>query len=77
MSSCFSFHLFSFLLQNHRTEWWNKSCPVGRAGTSGRGEVLGKGGRRANTVQKMCTHVNKCKNDTIGKKSMQPYLKNN
>jgi hypothetical protein len=29
----------------------------GHAGTSGRGEVLGKGGRRVDMVQKMCMHV--------------------
>jgi hypothetical protein len=28
-----------------------------------KGDVAGKGGRRMNTVQKMCTHVCKCKND--------------
>jgi hypothetical protein len=28
------------------------------------GEVLGKRDRRINMVQKMCTHVCKCKNDT-------------
>jgi hypothetical protein len=27
-------------------------------------EVLGKGSRMVNVVQKMCTHVYKCKNDT-------------
>jgi hypothetical protein len=36
---------------------------VGRVGTSGRGQVVGKGGRRANSVQKMCTRACKCKND--------------
>jgi hypothetical protein len=39
-----------FLLQNWRTGDWNKSCPGEKAGTSGRGEVLGKGGKRANIV---------------------------
>jgi SH3-like domain-containing protein len=33
-------------------------------GTSERKEEVGKGGRRVNTVQKMCTHVSKCNNDT-------------
>jgi hypothetical protein len=28
------------------------------------GEVMRKGGRRVNTVQKPCTHVSKYKNDT-------------
>jgi hypothetical protein len=36
----------------------------GRVGTSGAEEVAGKGSRRVNMVQKMCTHVCKCKNDT-------------
>jgi hypothetical protein len=41
----FSFYLiFFFLLQNQRTEAWNKFCPVERAGNSGRGEVMGKRG---------------------------------
>jgi hypothetical protein len=39
--------------------------PAGRGdGTSGRREVAEKGGRRMNMVQKMCTHVCKCKNGT-------------
>jgi hypothetical protein len=28
-----------------------------RAGTSGRGEVMGKGGRRVNMVQKKSVHI--------------------
>jgi hypothetical protein len=61
----FLFYFLSFfLLQNWRTGRQNKYCPEGRAVTSGRGKVLGKGGRRVNIVQKMCTHVRKCKNDT-------------
>jgi hypothetical protein len=35
--------------------------------TSGKGKMAGKGGRRMNTVQIMCTHVCKCKNDTCEK----------
>jgi hypothetical protein len=31
---------------------------------SGRGEVVGKGDRRVNIVQKLCTHLYKYKNDT-------------
>jgi hypothetical protein len=34
-------------------------------GTSERREVVRKGSRRVNTVQKMCTHECKCKNYTI------------
>jgi hypothetical protein len=37
---------------------------VGGVGISGRGEVVGKRGRRMNMVQKMCTHVCKCENET-------------
>jgi hypothetical protein len=36
----------------------------GRVDTSGREKMAGKGGRRVNMMQKMCTHVGKCKNDT-------------
>jgi hypothetical protein len=32
-----------FLLQNQRTGEQKKSCPVGRAGSSGSGEVMRKG----------------------------------
>jgi hypothetical protein len=52
------------LLQNQRTRGWNRSCPVGSAGTSGGGEEAGKGGRRVNIVQKVCTHACKFNNDT-------------
>jgi hypothetical protein len=53
--SCFSFYLFSFFFYNiGEQEGWNKSCPVGRAGTSGKGKVMKKGGRRVNTARKMC-----------------------
>jgi hypothetical protein len=34
-----------FLVQNQRTGGWNESCPRGRANTSGRGKVMGKGDR--------------------------------
>jgi proteasome lid subunit RPN8/RPN11 len=37
---------------------------------SGSGEMAGKGGGRLNTVQKMCTHACKCKNDTCCNFSM-------
>jgi hypothetical protein len=36
-------------------------CPRGRAGTSGRDEVLGKGVRKVIWHNEMCTHVSKCK----------------
>jgi hypothetical protein len=55
-----SFFLFIFfLLQNLR-----RSDGSAEGGTCGSREVVGKIGRRINTVQKMCAHVCKCKNDT-------------
>jgi hypothetical protein len=36
----------------------------------GRGEVVGKEGRRVSMVQKMYTHACKCKNDTYCNYSM-------
>jgi hypothetical protein len=47
------YHVFYFLfslLQKQRTGGWNMSCPGERAGTSGKGQVLGKGCRRVITV---------------------------
>jgi hypothetical protein len=35
-----------------------------QVGINGRGEVVGKGFRRVNMVQKMCTHACKCKHGT-------------
>jgi hypothetical protein len=52
-----------FILQSQRTGGLNKSCLEGMAGTIRREEVLGNGGRRMNTLEKMCAHVSKCKND--------------
>jgi hypothetical protein len=60
----FLFSFLFFILQNQRRGRLNKSCPGRRADTSGRAEVLGKGGRRVNLVQKMCTDVCKCQKDT-------------
>jgi hypothetical protein len=37
---------------------------LGRVGTSERGEVVVKGYRRVNMVQKKYTHACKCNNDT-------------
>jgi hypothetical protein len=53
------FSLFSSTKWENRRG--NKSCPGARTGTSGSGKMMGKGGRRVNTVQTMCTHVGKCK----------------
>jgi hypothetical protein len=60
-----SFFFLSFIffsskkLENKRT----KEILEGE-GSSGRRKVVGKGGRKVNMVQKMCTYVCKCKNDT-------------
>jgi hypothetical protein len=57
--SCF-FFIFS-LLQSWRTGGQNESCPEGRIGTSGSGEMAGKGGRMVNTVVKkkcVCMYIN-------------------
>jgi hypothetical protein len=48
-----------FILQNRRTG------PVWGVGTSGSGEAVGKGYRRVNIVQILCTHIYKCKNSSI------------
>jgi hypothetical protein len=60
----FTLSFFCFLLQNWKTGWWSKSCLGGRDGASGKGEVLGKGVGGWTQGNKMCTYVNKCKNDT-------------
>jgi hypothetical protein len=57
----FFFLLFFFLQQTQRIGGGNRSFPVGRVSTSGRGDVEEKVGRMVNTVQKMCAHVSKCK----------------
>jgi hypothetical protein len=62
--SCFSLHLFSSTKSENRSAEHVLLGVGGVFGTGGRGEVVGKGGRRMNTVQIMCTHVYKCKNDT-------------
>jgi hypothetical protein len=50
-----------FLLQNQRTGEQKRFYEEGGAGTIGREEVAGKG---MNTMQIICTHVCKCKNNT-------------
>jgi hypothetical protein len=58
---CFSyFYVFS------STKWENRKVEQvgGGIGTGGSGEMVGKKGRRNNTVQIMYTHASKCKNDT-------------
>jgi hypothetical protein len=54
--------LFSFFFYKNG-EQEGRTGPEEGVGTSRSREVAGKGGRRVNTVQKMCTHVCKCKND--------------
>jgi hypothetical protein len=58
----FFFLFTSTKLENRRAE---QVLPKdGEVGTSGRGEGMGKGGKRMNMIRKMCTHVCKCENDT-------------
>jgi hypothetical protein len=53
---------FSFTkLENRKVE----QVPLGVVGTSGKGEEVGKGKRRVNMVQIVCTYVYICKNDTF------------
>jgi predicted RNA-binding protein YlqC (UPF0109 family) len=47
--SCFSFYIFSYRIQEQ--EGRTSPAQEERAGPSGRGKVLGKGGRRVNTEQ--------------------------
>jgi hypothetical protein len=52
---------FSFTnSENRRAE----QVLLGRVGTSGKGQKVGKGSGRANIVQILCMHVSKWKNDT-------------
>jgi hypothetical protein len=51
-----------FLLQNQRTERWDRSC-LGEIGTSGSEEEVGKGPGRVNMVQALCTYACEWKND--------------
>jgi hypothetical protein len=53
MSCFYPFRFFCTKTENKRTE------QVLRGEGSGWGEVLVKGGKRVNAVQKMCTHVYK------------------
>jgi hypothetical protein len=56
-------HFFSFIkLENRRDELAFYLAEVG-SDTSGRGEDVGKGCRRMNMVQILCTHVCKWKYD--------------
>jgi hypothetical protein len=59
------FFFLSFLFSGDEEGGTNPTrVKGGGVGASGSEEVVGKGGRRVNTMQKMCTHVYKCKNDT-------------
>jgi hypothetical protein len=59
--SCFSFYLLSCFFYKIKEQ--EGGTGSGKDGwgvvTSRRGKVLGKGGRRVNTVQIMCIHVRK------------------
>jgi hypothetical protein len=63
--SCFSFYLFSFFFYEIREQEDGTGPAQGGwlAPVEG-GEVMGKRSRRVNMVQKTCTHVCKCRNDT-------------
>jgi hypothetical protein len=52
--SCFSFYLFSFLIYEIREQDSGEGAG-GRGVTNGRGEVMGKGGRKVNMAHKMST----------------------
>jgi hypothetical protein len=53
-----------------RTGGWNRFCPEGRDGTSGRGEVGRERSKRLKVMQKMCMHAHKCNNGTYCNYSM-------
>jgi hypothetical protein len=55
---------YSFTKSKNR--WAELLLPVGEGGfgTSGSGEEVGKGCKRVNMMQILCTHVCKWKNDT-------------
>jgi hypothetical protein len=55
---------FFFLLQNRRIGGQNQSCLGTGLVPLGRGEEVRKGHRRVSTVQILCIHVRKQKNDT-------------
>jgi hypothetical protein len=57
--------LFSFLFHKIGKQEGRTVLPWGAEGIIGRGEVVGKGSRRMNTVQNMYIHVCKCKNNTF------------
>jgi hypothetical protein len=53
--SCFSFDLFSSAKSDNRRA--EQVLPMGEGWHQWEGEVMGKGGRRVNKVQKICTCV--------------------
>jgi hypothetical protein len=58
-------HIYMEISQgNGEEEGGTGPAQRGKFGTSARGEVAEKGCRRVKMVQKMCTHVFICKNDT-------------
>jgi hypothetical protein len=63
--SCFSFYLFSFSTYNiGEQEGGTSPAQEGGLAPVGGGRCWVKGGRRVNTMQKMCTHVCNCNNST-------------
>jgi hypothetical protein len=58
--SCF-FSILSFFFYKLRKQESKTISPWGEDGTTGKGKVLRKRGRRVNMVHKTCIHVSKCK----------------
>jgi hypothetical protein len=73
-------HIFCFIFSSKKSDNRRAEQVLPGAGRGGggrgeswhqwEGEVARKVGRRVNTVQKMCTYVFKCKNDTCCKYPM-------
>jgi hypothetical protein len=62
--SFFSLFLFTFSSTKSENRKEEQVMLGGETGSSERGAVAEKGGGRVNAAQKLCIHVNKCKNDT-------------
>jgi hypothetical protein len=63
--SCFSFYLLSFSFYKIKEqEGRTGPAEVRWLGTNWKEKVVRKGGSRVTIVQKMCTHVCKCKNES-------------
>jgi hypothetical protein len=60
----FLFYLFLFFFYKIREQEGGASPAQGGGSGNSEGRGIGERGRRVNMVQKMCTRVYKCKNDT-------------